>query len=243
MAHFNTHLKFVEPLISKLDKNYLLSGTVFPDIGLYVNFSNKKHQKDFTHFFHYPEPESKIGLEFGRALIAKAKTKEELSFAIGFYSHFCLDKAVHTYIMGNSLTLDEHIILEFFRAYIDFEKRVKRLYFPKKFVASVFEELYTQNKDNCDHLRVVGRWKLFRFKFITEYFLRHLIKLNYGKKQKKLRIIKCILSFFQPFYKRKYNVDLFLYLHPPLSLKKKHLANLNRIIEKTQKDFLKELKL
>jgi hypothetical protein len=43
----------------------------------------------------------------------KAKTREEISFAIGFLSHVILDKEVHTYI-EKELDSNEHLLLEFF---------------------------------------------------------------------------------------------------------------------------------
>jgi len=241
MAHFNTHLKFVDSLNSNLDKKYLLSGSVFPDIGLYVNFSEKTKERDFTHFLHFPEPRSENGIKFGKALMEKAKTKEELSFAVGVYSHFFLDQTVHAYIMKNNLPMAKHIMLEFFRAHNDFSKRVKKLYLPKEFCASVFEETFPLDKDYALQIREVGWLKLFRFRFINDYLLRYLIKTNYGEKQKKLRLIRFIFSFFQLKYKKTRRVNLYSYLYPPWILKKVHLSNLDRIIVKTKTDFIKNL--
>ncbi|MDD4983771.1 MAG: zinc dependent phospholipase C family protein [Candidatus ainarchaeum sp.] len=241
MSHFNTHIKFVESLNSNLDKRYLFSGSVFPDIGLYVDFSKINKEKDFTHFLHFPEPRSENGIKFGKALMEKAKTKKELSFAVGVYSHFFLDQTVHSYIMKNNLPMAEHIMLEFFRAHNDFLKRVKKLYLPKEFCVSVFEETFPTDKEYAIQIREVGWLKLFKFRFINDYLLRHLIKTNYGEKQKKLWLVKLVFSFFRAGYKKKEGEDLYSYLYPSLILKKVHLSNMDRIIAKTQKEFLKDL--
>jgi len=244
MPHFNTHLKFVNNLKKlNINKDYLKSGAIFPDIGDFVNLS--KH-KDLSAFLHFPEPKSKKGLLLSKNLIKNAKTKKELSFAIGFYSHFFLDSTVHKYFKDKNLNLDKHLIIEYFKAYLDLNYTIKKLYFPREFFLKVFKKTFKKEKkleEYLSQIRSIGKTKLFIYSLKVNAYSNNLIKKGYGGKRKKLFLLRIIFLFQKRIYLKRYNINIFNYLNPSQELKKKHLENINEIILKAQKDFLKEIKI
>lgn len=238
MPYLNTHISFVNNLIDlNLDKKYLQSGAIFPDIGMHVKLSKIK---DFTDFFHHKEPEAKKGFIFSKELIKNAKTKEELSFAIGFYSHFYLDKNVHTLFHKLKLSDDEHLMLEFYRSYKDKDFKINKIYFPKHFFIETFKKTFKKEKDLKKYVKQIesiNQFKLFKYKTLINLNIKFLVENNYGTKQKNNFLIKTIFFFKRKNYLKRYNLDIFNYLKPNKELKKKYLDLLNKVISKSRIEF------
>lgn len=175
MPSLFTHLNFIEeeynsnPRLKNLNLELLKLGSIIPDIDYFVP---KRKIKAF-HFMHY---NYELGVAFGKEMLNLAKTRDEVSFAIGFLSHVILDKEVHMYLEKET-SPEEHFVIE---SYID----ARHLYytFPKGvFQKDLFSRLINlKHKNYKSDVRGVNWFHLLFYKFaffcykslIFKHFLR-----------------------------------------------------------------------
>ena len=240
MAHFNTHVKFIDSLGKlKLPKEYVVSGAVFPDIMQYVNFKNSKSAKDeFAGYWHFPEPESKNGLKFAREMLKLAKTKEEKAFAYGVLSHFIVDVNVHG-VIYNALKLDmgDHVVLEFYQAFENLNHEpIKKLYCCKDLLIRTFKKLKPKDYElYLKQIEEVNSYKLFKYRIICDRFMRKLITKRYSDKPESALLHRIVFYFVRKGYKKTYGVDINKLFYPYRGLKK-HLEQINDALDKAGED-------
>jgi len=228
-------MRFAEVINSeKLDRNYLLSGAIFPDMGMYVTYD--KNRDDFTSFIHEEMPKSNKGLKLGLELIKNAKTKEELSFALGVYSHFVLDKNVHTFIYSKKFDGVKHLWLEFYKAHDDLEYDVNAIKFPKAFFIKTFAKVFAKEKKLNKYLKQIKsiNWiDLLQYNLESNWFVRRVIRRRYGLTKKGLFFTRLLMLVFRGRYLKRYNVDIMKYLDPDVKIKK-YLPKVNELIKESE---------
>ena len=225
-------------LFSNIDKKYFYSGTVFPDINYFVP---RKAKKNLSFYWHRTR---KATLDFARIMLKLAKTKQEKSFALGFFSHAIVDEYIHKYLDKNKIFEIKHIVLEYF---LDLEyaykiQKIKWLpwcIYPKKLLYLALE----QDKEK----RLIPDLSFNFFHMInyviTIKILQSMIKTRYmHKKERKFNLINLLLNIFFKKSRFEFKLNINELLHPDFKLKQKHLKNLIKKLENAKKEFAKEMK-
>jgi len=169
MPSLFTHLNFVDEeinknsILKKLDIAEIKLGSIIPDIDYFVS---KKKIKIF-HFLHHNYD---LGITFAKDLLREAKTREEVSFAIGFLSHVILDKEVHSYL-EKEVDASEHFRLEYI-----IDSRYAYEVFPRSiFPKDLFRRTITKKHNNyikdINHITPFNLW----FYKIAFFFYKSLI--------------------------------------------------------------------
>ncbi len=175
MPSLFTHLNFIDEEINKnkdlkkLNSSILKFGSIIPDIDYFVR---KKKVKIF-HFMHHNYD---LGIGFAKDLLREAKTRDEVSFAIGFLSHTILDKEVHSYLETNVDT-SEHLQLEYI---IDARYAYER--FPKaKFPRDLFRRTITnKHKNYVSDIKHINCMHIQEYR-LAFFFYKSLIISNFIK--------------------------------------------------------------
>ena len=179
MPSLFTHLNFVDeeinknPILKKLDSTAIKLGSIIPDIDYFVY---KKKVKIF-HFMHHNYD---LGITFAKDLLREAKTREEVSFAMGFLSHVILDKEVHSYL-EKTVDTSEHILLEYIidsrYAYDVFPKSI----FPKDLFRRTITKKHNNYLQDINHITSFNLW----FYKIAFFFYKSLIISRFIKARAK----------------------------------------------------------
>lgn len=235
MAGLLTHTNFIKEiqdkypeLFSKKDLYYLISGAIFPDFFYFTHIKDYRKYPNFSYFLH----KKNNGLKYAKALLKKAKTKEELYFAIGFYSHFILDKRIHIYLKHKNISKNiNHQICE---CYLDAEfKRSKIIipYFPKKLLKEIIKEFNEVNsKKFISQINLKNKSKSVSFKLSNQVFNR-IVNQKYrviSKKKTDTKLKKIVTNFMKKFKYKNIGQNVNLLLNPDINIKFKHVGNLYR---------------
>jgi len=179
MPSILTHLNFIDEEhksnanLKKLDLGLMKLGSIFPDIDYYV----PKRKIKMLHFMHH---NYQLGIDFSKELLNNAKTKEEVSFAIGFLSHFIIDKEVHLYLETET-NPQEHLLIEFF---IDSRYAFEK-YPTGKFPKDLFRRtIITKHKNYIKDLKKINWIHLQAYKIIF-YMYKSLIISRFIKTRTK----------------------------------------------------------
>jgi len=247
-----THIAFLKKTISKnpklftkLNKRELYSGAVAPDLYYYVPFKKHKYLgKNLSDFWHGHNDNNKIGLKFSKDLIKYSKDKDELSFAIGFYSHFILDMQIHEYLRkAKQLHTINHLVIEHF---IDatYKGNVPLIKYPKRLMKEVFKKehpkFYHQymNQINITFLTPI----IYKIYNIINHFI---IRRKYISKRNTKRLMVWDLVLWLAYYKPIKRIGfkhLKKLIYPDYNLKEKHFLKIKIEIKKARKKFLKNIK-
>lgn len=247
-----THINFLKQIIkdnksifSKLDKEQLYNGAIAPDLYYYIPIKKSLITgKNLSDFWHGHNDNNIIGLKFGLDLIKYSKDRNELSFAIGFYSHFILDMFVHEYLRSiKQLHNINHLIIENFldSEYNDYVTLIK---FPKRLLKEVFKE---------EHPKFRKQYALqIDLNFLTPYlykiynFFNHfIIRRKYISKRNTKRLMIWDLVLWGAYYKPIKRIGfkgLGKLIYPDYALKEKHILKIKIEMEKAKIDFLKGIK-
>lgn len=225
MPMARTHISFVEDL--RYDKNYLYSGAIFPD---YFSFT-RIHLNRHIEFFELLKV--KEGLIFGKRLLKVAKTKKEKAFAIGFISHFLLDKHFHEYFDKQKVrTVEEHLSIEFFYD-TKFKDTVKIpfIVIPKELLQRTVQKYYYKEK---------YKLKIYDFELILfALYLKTIQKEIIDNKH--INPKRSYVDLVAPFFYKK-PVNLKKIVTPDFSLKAKHMKNLEKEYKDAKKEMLSVIK-
>ncbi len=179
MPSLFTHLNFIDeeisnnPNVRKLDSSCLKFGSIIPDIDYFVH---KKKIKIF-HFMHYNYD---LGITFAKDLLREAKTREEVSFAIGFLSHVILDKEVHSYL-ETTVDTSEHLHLEYIIDSRYAYERFPKASFPKDLFKRTITKKYNNYIQDINHINFLHIQE-YRLAFL---FYKSMIISNFIKARAK----------------------------------------------------------
>jgi len=179
MPSLFTHLNFADEEINensnlkKLDLAAIKFGAIIPDIDYFVS---KKKIKIF-HFMHHNYD---LGIIFAKDLLKEAKTREEVSFAIGFLSHVILDKEVHSYL-ETTVDMSEHLHIEY-----TIDSRYAYEKFPKsKFPKDLFKRTIAKKHNNyIKDIKHITKFHISQYK-LAFLFYKSLIISKFIKARAK----------------------------------------------------------
>ena len=232
MPNISTHAKIIKEIHSenkKLNLNYLISGSIFPD---YYYFLKSQKYDDPTDLLH-----SILAKKYCEKMIKNAKNKKELSFAIGVYSHVIVDQKVHAYLRKNKLEKNiNHLVIEHFLE-IKHHTQVNKIRVCKNLIKRTISKKYYK------HLKNINLFNSIKFILFNKaiYFL---IKQKYTNKKRSKRksIWNLILrvGYKRPLKRVEFtNIEKIIY--PDFTLKK-HIKNIEKEINLSKKEIKKKIK-
>lgn len=234
MASILTHIALIKEiknkypkLFTKKDLNYLMSGSVYPDLFYFTQIKDYNKYPNLSHFLH----QDNNGLDFGEKLLINAKTKKEICFAIGFISHFLLDRNIHNYFHKKNIYYSiEHSICE---CYLDAEFEKSKIiipYFPKKLLKNIIKEYDKKNTKKYLSQINANKTKLLFFKLANQV-INKIVNQKYrviSKKKTKISIQNMLIKIAQMFKYKKMGLNVSYVLNPDIKIKFKHLENMYR---------------
>lgn len=235
MASLLTHTNFIKEiqskysnLFTKKDIFYLISGATFPDLFYFTHLRDYKKHPNFSNFLH----KKNNGLKYAKALLKKAKNKKEIYFAIGFYSHFILDKRIHNYLKNKKILKNiNHQICE---CYLDAEFEKSKIvipYYPKKLIKEIIKEFNEENhKKYIAQINMRNKSKSLFFK-ISNQVVNKLVNQKYriiSKKKTDTKLKKILTKLTKMFKYKNMGNNVNLLLNPDIKIKFKHIENLYR---------------
>lgn len=228
MPSISTHIYVGKNILKnnkQLNKNYFLSGYIFPDI--YYFFKKENNVSDY---WHETDDLNNIGIDFGYKVIKFSKNNKELSFSLGFLSHFLVDKKVHAYLRKNYLLNNyKHQVIENFLGVED------RVSFPfLRYPKNLLEKSFTENKNYRKQININFFRKVLFFLKIN--IVDILVYQKYKKKKNNFLINFLLLNIV---YNDILKKDREKIIQPSLFIKKKYLKEVNKIILKSEKDIKK----
>jgi len=250
MPNITAHISVIKSIYyknnlnkKKINLEYLCYGAMFPDFYYFVPIKSKLILgKNLSNFWHDDNDNGKTGINFSKHLISFAKTKEELSFAYGFLSHFILDKYVHTYLRKhNCLKTIEHLVIEHFLD-LNYKTKIPTLKYPKQLFKKVFKEKYPLNYYQFKLQLDINHYKKWLYKMYN-LILRWIVRKKYKNEKNTQKImfwdLALRLGYAQPLKKNGFK-HIKKLIYPDYNLKKEHIPNLKIEIEKAKKEIVKE---
>ena len=242
MATQATHIHFVKEeyykhpnLFARVDLPHAYFGSILADVyyvKLYgrkkANFGVALHTKDF-------------GLYLAKKLFIEANNNKERSFAIGFLSHFILDKYVHGYLMEVGMfSRVEHMAIEFFlEAEVARERNnMKIRRYPKALFKRTLKKDYPEvYKIYKDELHVYFP-KLIMYKFANDVLFRYMLTSKYLHSHPQKNIFLDLflrVCYYFPLKAYDYRINTLIY--PSHHLKEKYLGELKKRYHLAQIEF------
>ena len=234
MASLLTHTNLVKEikdkypkLFTKKDLSYLISGATFPDLFYFTHIRDYTKHPNFSNFLH----KKNNGLKYAKELLKKAETKKDICFAIGFYSHFLLDKKIHSYLKKRKI--NKHISHQICECYLDAEFEKSKIiipYYPKKMLKQIIKEFNEEHAKKYINQINMNKTKTFSFK-ISNQVINKIVNQKYrviSKKKKYSKFKKILTKLTQMFKYKKMGQNITALLNPDLNIKFKHIENLYR---------------
>jgi len=223
-------------LLNKLDLNSLYLGSVFPDM-YYVSFNSKNNAGLFLHEYNR-------GIYFGYKLLNHSKNIREVSFSIGFLSHFILDSYIHGYLHSVNLFFSEyHIVLEIYLNSVvnkmKYKHKFKSYLIPNNLLNSVFKKYHEKEHSKFVFSRFIGKYMLRIMLFVQYNIYYFVYKKIYNSKHNFCSKLLCRIVCGFEFLRYKYNVKNFI--NPNKRIINKHLSTMSDLYYKAQKEFIEIL--
>ncbi len=247
MAQTLTHIALVKELamenpklFSKNDCKYLIQGAIYPDIYYITELKTITIKPNFSKFIHEME-ESICGDNFGRHMLKDAKNRQERLFAIGFISHFFLDKRIHDYLRKKNIYSGlSHTVCEY---YLDIKfpsQNVPSPRFPHKLIKNTLQKQYPKYYEIYKKKIAVSTRKQVFFDFANRVIIKKIINGRYRKDNYRNRLSLLNLSFKLARLSKykKMGYDFNSILNPNIQLRKEHLENLYAEYQKAKKETL-----
>jgi hypothetical protein len=247
MATQQNHISFIKEIylenkkyFKNIDLKHLYYGSVYPDI-FYVNlFPNKNNLSWYLHSLY----DLNFGINFGKQLLKNAVNKKERSFAIGFISHFILDKHIHGYLMKNKLyDKVEHVVLEFYlQAKTSVEDKVVVAKQQNTLIKRVIEKYYFKDKIKYKLKYKTTKFRRFIFRLACNVLFKKTIFTSYLHDSKRSFLKDVLLGglYYLPFKAHNYKVKSVLY--PNYEVKQKYLYDLLEEYVLAKYEFIRLLK-
>jgi len=240
MAGTKTHLSFISECIAekkyfkKLNKRFLYSGAIFPDVNLFLCY-HRTPDNNLSRFWHT----GKNGYMFGVKMLEYSKNKKERSFAIGFISHFILDNYIHGYLAKKKIKKSVyHTVCEFF---LDGQFKNKTILAPKYCQSLINRVLKYEYPQISKHYFTSVLQKRYYFAFVNNIIQKHLVTKKYrnSKNAKKTYFLDLLIYRFGKKHADKIGADINEIIYPRDEIKKKYLYDLTNEYRKAKKYFLK----
>ncbi len=247
MATQQNHISFIKEIYLEnqkhfkgLDLEQLCYGAVYPDI-FYVNiFPNKNNLSWYLHGLY----DLNFGIVFGKQLLKNAVNNKEKSFAIGFISHFVLDKYIHGYLKKYKMYDQvEHMVLEFYlQAKTSVQEKIIVGKQQNTLIDRVIERYYFKDQKKYKIKYKVTRLRKIFFKFVCNTLFRKTVFTSYVHASKRNVFKNIFLGglYYLPFRAHQYKVKSFLY--PNYEVSKKYLYDLLEEYVQAKYEFVRLLK-
>lgn len=226
-----THLHLGRKIVkknNKLDKDYFLSGTIYPDFYYFLKTKN-----NLSNFLHEKDNYNQIGIDFGYKLIEDSKDIKEISFSLGFLFHFLLDKKVHNYLRQKSYLKNyNHTVIENYLS-LEHKRKIPFLKAPKRLLIKVFKNY--QKEVNLNFLKK----SIFWLKVKT---LSWAIHRKYKKKKNDF-LVNRVLNYgysYEDIKERKKIIDPLNVYKEDFKKIKKEMFKIEKEIDKIVKQTLKK---
>ncbi len=247
MATQQNHISFIKEIYLENKKYFkdinveqLYYGSVYPDI-FYVNIFPKK---DNLSWYLHSLYDLNFGIVFGKQLLKNAVNKKERSFAIGFISHFILDKYIHGYLKKYKLyDKVEHVILEFYlQAKTSVQEKVIVAKQQNTLIDRVIEKYYLKDKYKYHLKYKTTKFRRFVFKLACNVLFKKTVFSSYMHDSKRNFFKNIILGglYYLPFRAHNYKVKKVLY--PTYEINKKHIYNLLEEYVQAKYEFVRLMK-
>jgi len=251
MPELQTHIALVKELVKEnpklfttKDLKYLIQGAIFPDIYYITGMRTLATKPNFSKFIHETEEEN-YGL--GKLMLQNAKIRPEKLFAIGFISHFILDKRIHNYLKKIGYYKDmRHMASEYYldTKFPDLHIPIPR--FPLKLIKTNFEKYYPKDyKTYKNEISVSIKGLLFH-DFVNRFIVDKIINKRYRKEHysTRLSILSLPFKLARLSKYKKMGYDYTILLNPDSQIKRKdHLDAMYKEYLKAKKetiDFIME---
>jgi len=249
MATQATHIHFVKEeyykhpnLFKKIDLPHAYFGSILADVYYVKLFGRKK--ANFGVALHTND----FGLAVAKKLFEEAHNVRERSFAIGFVSHFILDKHIHGHLLKIGMfNRIEHMVLEFFlEAEVSRERNnMKIRRYPKALFQRTLKRDFPKTyKKYKDELHVYFP-KLIMYKFANDVVFRYMLTSKYlHSHPEKNYFIDLLLKicYYLPLKAYDYRINTLIY--PSHHLKERYLDELTKkyyLAQSEFHDFLKSI--
>ncbi len=233
MPSLYTHINFIvqeaknNPKLKSLDLKLMKLGSITPDIIYYVPGLKVK-------LFAYMHHNYDLAISFGKALLKNSKTKEEISFSIGFLSHVILDKEVHSYLEHTkNITWEDHFVneLSIDANYLEF--LFPHSSFQKKLFSRTINSKFKNYSTDKNKIKIYHIW-MYNISFnALKHFIIKYFKTNNKQKENKL------LSFI--FGNQKYHSQKTKNIINKTTINPKIIENINIKINSGKQNFEKEI--
>lgn len=242
MATQATHIHFVKEeyykhptLFNKIDLSHAYFGSILADI-YYVKLYGRK-KANFGVALHT----NNFGLKLAKKLFDDAHNYKERSFALGFASHFILDKYIHGYLIDIGMfNRVEHMTLEFFlEAEVAREKNemvIKR--YPKALFKRTLKKDFPQVYNKYKKELHVYFPKLMLYKFANDVVFRYMLTSKYLHRYPKKNIFLDFflkVCYYAPLKSYDYRINTLIYPH--YYLKERYLSEMLKMYALAQKEF------
>ncbi len=239
MAGIITHLSLIsESLVEQkkkfehLDKAYLYSGAVFPDVNLFLCYHHTPDD-NLSRFWHT----GKNGFMFGKKMLEYSKNKKERSFAIGFMSHFILDNQIHGYLTKKKIKKSVyHTVCEFF---LDAQFKNKNIPVPKYCKALINRVLKHEYPEISKNYFTSVLQRRYYFSIVNNIIQKHLVTKKYRNtdNSKRVYFLDVLMYHFGKKHAIKMKSDINEIIYPKAEIKKKYLYDLTNEYNLAKKKF------
>lgn len=245
MAAILAHMQFVRDVItenpkifSKSDLRYLIQGATYPDIYYITGLRSITKKPNVSKLLHETTDDE---YSFAKLLLEKAKNRQEKLFALGFISHFILDKYIHDYINSTELSHSvKHLVSEY---YLDTKFKNQKIPIPRyplKLIKSCFKEYYPKDYDKYKKRIKLSINSIIFYEFANRFIINKIVNARYRKEKYNTRLsllnIPFKLARLSKYQKLGY--DYKALLNPDISIKKKHIEKMYALFLKAKEEFI-----
>ena len=179
MAAIFAHMQLVKDLVkenpkifTKSDIKYLVHGATYPDIYYITGLRSITKKPNISKFIHETVDDD---YNFGKLLLEKAKNRQERLFAIGFISHFILDKHVHNYINSHGIGKSiKHLMSEYYLETKFKNQKVPIPRFPIKLIKACIKEYYPKDYENYKKRIKLSINSIFFYQFANRIIINSI---------------------------------------------------------------------
>jgi hypothetical protein len=245
MAAILAHMQLVRDIVkenpklfSKSDLRYLLQGATYPDVYYITGLRSITKKPNFSKFVHETMDED---YSFAKLVLEKAKNKPEKLFAIGFISHFILDKHIHDYInsteLGNNV---KHLVSEYYLDTKFKNQKIPTPRYPLKLIRTCVKKYYPKDYDTFKKRIKLSINSLIFYDLVNRFIIKKIVNARYRKEKykTKLSILNVPFKIARLSKYQKLGYDYKALLNPDISIKKKHTEKMYKIYLKAKEEFI-----
>lgn len=245
MAAILAHMQLVRDLVkenpklfSKSDLRYLIQGATYPDIYYITGLRSITKKPNVSKYLHETVDDD---YSFGKIMLEKAKNKQERLFALGFISHFILDKHIHNYINSTELEHSvKHLVSEY---YLDTKFKNQKIPIPRyplKLIKACFKESNPKEYEKFKKRIKLSVNSILFYQFVNRFLINKIINARYKKEKykKRLSLLDIPFKLARLSKYQKHGYDYKALLNPDISIKKEHTEKMYSLFYKAKGEFL-----